>query len=381
MVHYAPMTNERSIVEGGLREAGIEIDGSNPWDIHVENDDFYRRLLGGGSLALGEMYMDGWWNAEALDQTIDRILRADLQNRIKPNLEVLFYLLRARLTNMQNRRRAFEVGERHYDIGNTLYEQMLDPWMQYSCGYWKNAQGLAEAQEAKMELIAQKLKLKAGMRVLDIGCGWGGLSRYLAERYEVEVTGITISKEQAAYAHERTGKLPVTYEIADYREFRAEPFDRIVSVGMFEHVGHKNYRTHLEHMHRLLADTGLFLLHSIGHNKTLYATNPWIDRYIFPNGMLPSAAQISTALENLFVLEDWHNFGAYYDPTLMAWHKNFQRAWPELQANHHYDERFHRMWEYYLLSCAGGFRSRKTTQLWQLVLAKPGVSGGYLSVR
>jgi cyclopropane-fatty-acyl-phospholipid synthase len=253
--------------------------------------------------------------------------------------------------------------------------------MQYSCGYWEHgAKTLAEAQEAKLDLIARKLKLEPGMRVLDVGCGWGGLSKFLAERYKVSVTGITVSVEQAAYAREWLKHSDVSIEVADYRLFDARPFDRIVSVGMFEHVGYKNYRTYMTHMSRLLADDGIFLLHTIGRNEAAYTTDHWIDTYIFPNGVLPSPQQISSSMENIFVLEDWHNFGTHYDTTLMAWYENFKNAWPELKISDKYDERFYRMWEYYLLSCAGAFRAR-VINLWQLVLTKKGMRGGYESVR
>ena len=250
---------------------------------------------------------------------------------------------------------------------------MLDPRMTYTCGYWKDADNLADAQEAKLELICRKLQLMPGMRVLDIGCGWGSFMGYAAEHYGVSCVGVTISKEQAEWAQKRYAGLPLEFRLQDYRETN-ERFDRIVSIGMFEHVGRKNHRTYTEVAHRCLEDGGLFLLHTIGKNVRDTVPDPWIDKYIFPNGDLPSIGQIADAVDGLFVVEDLHNFGADYDRTLMAWHENFSSAWPNFSKN--LGERFRRMWNYYLLSCAGAFRARDI-QLWQWVLSKEGVSGRY----
>ncbi|MDH7528362.1 MAG: cyclopropane fatty acyl phospholipid synthase, partial [Ignavibacteria bacterium] len=254
---------------------------------------------------------------------------------------------------------------------------MLDKRMNYSCAYWKDATNLDEAQENKLELICKKLYLKPGMRVLDIGCGWGAFAKYAAEKYGVEVVGITVSKEQLKLAKELCDGLPVEIRLQDYREVN-EKFDRIVSIGMFEHVGYKNYREYFKIAAKNLKDDGIFLLHTIGSNISTKSTDAWTHKYIFPNGMLPSLAQISKTVENLFVIEDVHNFGADYDKTLMAWYNNFKNNWHKLKDK--YGERFYRMWEYFLLSCAGAFRARKN-QLWQIVLSKKGILGGYSSIR
>ena len=266
----------------------------------------------------------------------------------------------------------------HYDVGNDFYRLWLDERMVYSCAYFRAPEAsLDEAQLAKLDLVIDKLQLADGMRLLDIGCGWGGLAKFAAERYGVKVTGVTVSKEQLALAQERVRGLPVELLLQDYRDLRGS-FDKVVSVGMFEHVGPKNYDTYFTNVQRLMAPNGIFLLHTIGIASTSQSTDPWIDRYVFPNGKLPSAREISTAVEGRFIIEDWHNFGADYDRTLMAWHANFERHWDELAA--HYDRRFYRMWRYYLLTCAGSFRARKN-QLWQIVLAKGGVPGGYQAPR
>ena len=357
--------------------AGTEVGGNDPWDITVHNEDFYNRVLTWGSLGLGESYMDGWWDCEQLDEFFYRVLRTDIESKVKQNWRLLANVLWARLFNMQSKKRAFEIGERHYDIGNDLFMKMLDKRMTYSCGYWPKAKSLDEAQEHKLELICRKLELRPGMRILDIGCGWGSFARYAAEKYRVKVVGVTVSGEQVELARTLCRDLPVEIRLQDYRDVD-EKFDRIVSVGMIEHVGYKNYRTFMDLTHRCLNDGGLFLLHTIGGNQSRTSVDPWINRYIFPNGMLPSIKQLGKAIEGLFVMEDWHSFGADYDKTLMAWYGNFEESWGELKTN--YDERFHRMWRYYLLSCAGSFRARMN-QLWQIALSKDGVPGGYNSVR
>ncbi len=363
-------------VERLLSLADVRIDGDRPWDIQVHDDGLYARVLAEGALGLGESYMDGWWDCERLDEFFQRILSARLETQVRPGSE-LPSLVKARLLNLQKRTRAYQIGERHYDIGNDLFQRMLDPLMIYSCGYWKEATTLQEAQEAKLDLVCRKLGLEPGMRVLDIGCGWGGTAKFAAERFGVEVVGITVSKEQVKLAREMCRGHPVEIRLQDYREVD-EIFDRVLSIGMFEHVGTKNYRIYMSVVRKCLRDDGLFLLHTIGGNRSVSRTNAWTARYIFPNSVLPSAKQITRAVEGLLVLEDWHNFGPDYDKTLLCWHRNFDDAWDELKAN--YSERFYRMWKYFLLSSAASFRSR-TSQVWQILLSPRGVPGGHRSVR
>ena len=360
-----------------LDSAGVKVDGNNPWDIKIHDERFYNRVLAQRSLGLGEAYMDGWWDCQKLDEFFYRIQRSQIDNKVKPGMLLLFEALFARVINMQAKSRAFQVGERHYDLGNELFVNMLDKLMIYSCGYWKDAQTLDEAQANKLDLICRKLGLQPGMKILDIGCGWSGLAKYAAEKYQVKVVGITVSKEQVDLGKTFCEGLPIEIRLQDYRDVN-EKFDRIVSVGMIEHVGYKNYRTYMDVVNRCLNDDGLFLLHTIGGDKSVTSVDPWMNRYIFPNGMLPSIKQLGNAFEGVFVMEDWHNFSADYDKTLMAWYRNLTGNWDKIKAN--YNERFHRMWNYYLLSCAGAFRSRRI-QLWQIVLAKHGILGGYKSIR
>ncbi len=355
------------IVRELLESAGIEVNGGRPYDIQVHNPKVYQRILSESSLGLGESYMDGWWDCEQLDEFIAKVLRADLKARVKGNWKFAWHALRARLFNMQKLSRAFQVGERHYDVGNELYEAMLDKRMNYTCAYWKNAQNLDEAQEAKLELVCRKIGLQPGMTVLELGCGFGAFAAYAAEKYDVRVTGVTVSKRQVEWAQVKYKHLPVDIRLQDYRTVRGR-FDRVISIGIMEHVGYKNYRTYMEVVDRTLKKDGLAFIHTIGDNVSTTMAEPWTTKYIFPNGQLPSIAQLAKAMEGLFIMEDWHNFGPDYDPTLMAWHHNFNAAWPELKKN--YSGRFYRMWRYYLLSSAGGFRGRND-QLWQIVMNRP----------
>ena len=364
-------------VRGLFDGSGVAINGPQPWDIQVGDDRFYARVLADGSLGFGDSYVDGWWNCERIDELAARLLRADIPSKLRPSVALIKDALLARLVNRQNKSRVFRNAQAHYDIGNDLYRAMLDRRLTYSCGYWKTAASLDEAQEAKLDLVCRKIGLVAGQSVLDIGCGWGSFAKYAAEKYGARVVGVTVSEEQLKLGRELCRGLPVELRLQDYRDLKGT-FNHVVSIGMAEHVGYKNYRAFFEVARRCLVDDGLFLLHTIGENTTARTTDPWIGRYIFPNSMLPSAKQLAESSEGLLVMEDWHNFGSDYDTTLMAWHRNFEAGWDGLAAR--YDERFRRMWRYYLLVCAGSFRSR-SNQLWQIVYSKRGLPGGYASIR
>lgn len=356
----------KALIKDMMRETDISINGPNPWDIRIHNENFYSRLIHEGGIAFGEAYMDKWWDCERIDMLIDRIFRARLDAKLDIPLNAKLHILMRRFINYQTKKLAKKVAHVHYNLGNTLFERMLDKQMIYSCAYFKEAKTLDEAQTAKLDLICRKLYLKPGEHLLDIGCGWGGLAKYAATHYGVKVTGLTISEQQALFARNYCKDLPIDIRLQDYRDIK-EKYDKIVSVGMFEHVGHLNYRSFMEIVYKALKDDGLFLLHTIGGNSTLSLSNPWIAKYIFPNGSIPSVKQVGESFENIFIMEDWHNFGPYYDKTLMAWYQNFTAHWHEIKAD--YDERFYRMWVFYLLSCAGSFRSRGN-QLWQIILSK-----------
>ncbi len=367
----------KSFLSSILAEADIRIGGDRPWDIQVHNEDLYARVVRQGTLGAGEAYMEGWWDCAALDVMFCKAIQANLEEKLKNNLPSYLLILCQTLFNLQSVSRASMVAEQHYNFSNDMFACMLGPTMNYSCGYWKDASSLDEAERNKMELICQKLQLREGMTVLDIGCGWGGLARYMADVYKAKVTGISVSTEQIAYAKEHDPEHKVNWLLEDYRSLTGH-FNRIVSVGMFEHVGRKNYRTYIEVTRRLLDEDGLFLLHTIGSNVQKAGADPWISKYIFPNGMLPSLTSICKAIQGQYIMEDWHNFGADYDKTLMAWHERFERGYAD--GTFHCTERIRRMYDYYLLSCAAAFRARDI-QLWQLVLSPRGVPGGYASCR
>ena len=362
-----------------LNNAGIKVNGNNPWDMRVQDARAYDQILSKWSLGLGESYVNGYWDCERLDDMLTRLLKVDLNMAVqgRAKFRLLAEIARAKLVNLQSTKRAFQVGEHHYDAGNDIFRAMLDSKMIYSCAYWEFAHDLEQAQTHKLELICRKLELKKGERLLDIGCGWGGLAAYAATNFGVSVLGITVSKEQQKIAQKRCQGLEVEIELIDYRKLEGR-FSKIASVGMFEHVGEKNYRDYCQTASRLLEDQGLFLLHTIGSDVRIARTDPWIDRYIFPNGKIPCATELSAALEGLFLIEDWHNFGCDYDRTLMEWYRRLESNWPTLSQ--HYSERFYRTWKFYLLGCAAYFRS-KQGQLWQLVLSKRSKDGPYRSFR
>jgi cyclopropane-fatty-acyl-phospholipid synthase len=356
------------LVREALANAGIVVGGSDPWDIVVHDERLYQRILRDGTLGFGEAYMDGWWDSPNLDQTIERVCRARLRDHVKDNWILVAHAVKARVLNRQSVTRAFEIAHKHYDIGNDLYEAMLDKRMLYTCAYWKGAKTLEEAQEAKLDLVCRKIGLRAGMRVLDLGCGWGGFAAFAAERYGASVVGYTVAAEQVKWAQEKFAHLPVDVRHDDYRKATGT-YDAVVSIGLMEHVGPKNYRGYMELVDRCLAPGGVGFVHTICGNRVMPHIEPWFDKYIFPNAVLPHPGAVIAAMEGKFVVEDVQNIGEHYDPTLMAWWHNFHTAWPRLEEK--YGPTFYRMWKYYLLGCAGGFRARET-QLCQFVFTRVG---------
>ncbi len=370
------MLNKQSekVIHEIMRSLDIQVGGERPWDVRIHNPLFYKRVATQGSLGLGEAYMDGWWDCNALDELFYRLLKDKADEKIADTgvkrawKNITDYLVSVR-NQLQKKTRAFIIGRHHYDLGNELFSIMLDKGLNYSCGYWYNAENLEQAQTKKLDLICRKIDLQPGMKVLDIGCGWGGFARHAAQNYGAKITGITVSKEQADYAKRVCKGLDVSVELVDYRQLQGT-YDRVVSVGMFEHVGWRNYRRLMDKVYQVLDSNGLFLLHTIGSNSSLTASDPWIGTYIFPHSMIPSAAQICRAAERRFIIEDWHNFGIYYDSTLMVWYRNFVTNYHQVKER--YDQRFFRMWTYYLLVSAASFRARKN-QLWQILFSKKGL--------
>lgn len=364
-----------------LRRADIHVNGTRAWDIKIKNSRLFSRVAREGVTGLGEAYVDGWWECDQLDVFFDKLIRADLPVEFKNHWTTWGIFLKEKIFNLQDRQSARKFIKHHYDLGNDLFELMLDKRMTYTCGYWKNAKTLDAAQEAKLDLVCKKIGLKKGMSVLDIGCGWGSFIKFAAEKYGARCVGITLSKEQARYANGSCTGLPVEVRVQDYRDVR-EKFDRVVSLGMFEHVGPKNYQTYMRAAHAALKDDGLFLLHCFGGTyptpNRMQPETRWVEKYIFPGMALPSVGQIFSAADSLFLPLDMHNFGHYYDPTLMAWFANCQRNQRTIKEK--YGERFYRLWRYYLLLCAGGFRSGKY-HLWQIVFSKKPLQRVYEAVR
>ncbi|EAB9843816.1 cyclopropane fatty acyl phospholipid synthase [Salmonella enterica] len=362
-----------------LNKAGIEINGSRDWDIKIINPLFFKKVICSGSLGLGESYMDGWWECSRIDELVYRLLYQNMEKQLPRNLVDTLRVLAARLINRQSRKRAKTVARKHYDLGNKFFSIVLDPYMQYSCAYWQNSQDLAQAQEAKLHLICRKLELQPGMTLLDIGCGWGGLAEFAARFYGVSVFGVTISAEQKKFAEQRCAGLDVTISLQDYRDITSR-FDRVVSVGMFEHVGQKNYPVFFSTVNRSLKPGGIFLLHTIGSNISKVNSDAFLNKYIFPNATLPSISQLMLASEPYFIMEDLHSFGPQYDKTLLAWHAHFIDNWADIERiSERYDERFKRMFTFYLSSCAGAFRARHM-QLWQIIFSR-GIVGSVTVIR
>lgn len=366
-----------------LEKANITINGQKPYDIQIHDDRLYRRILMNPFLGAGESYMEGWWDCAELDTLFFRLLTSGIDEVAYRHWILRFGSFVNLLFNQQTYKKAQAVASKHYNLDNVLYRCMLGESMAYSCAYWSKASSLDEAQYHKYDLICRKLNLQKGDKVLEIGCGWGGFAKYATENYGCEIVAVNISSEQIYYAKEWCLGLPIIFYLCDWRKSsiynpKQEKFDKILSVGMFEHVGCKNYNHFMRLVRNNLKNDGLFLLQTVGSNYSVNACNPWLNKYIFPNAMIPSLKQITANIENLFVVEDLHNFGANYDKTLLAWKKNVDLHWSQLSKR--YDTQFYRMWTYYLLQCAGSCRAREG-QLWQLILSPRGVLNGYSSLR
>jgi cyclopropane-fatty-acyl-phospholipid synthase len=350
-----------------LGRAGVTVGGDAPWDIQIHDDRVYPRVLRDGTMAVGEAYVEGWWDSPALDQMLERIIRARVDLELRDSWVLLAHAVRARIFNRQAVR-AFEVGERHYDVGNDLYDAMLGRRMMYTCAYFKDTDNLDAAQEAKLDLVCRKIGLRRGMRVLDLGCGWGGFAAFAAENYGASIVGYTVSREQVAWIKERYAALPIDVRHDDYRKATGQ-FDAVVSIGLMEHVGPKNHRAYMEQAARCLLPGGIAFIHTIGGSRARTQIDPWFEKYIFPNAVIPALGQLATSMEEILVPEDIQNIGPHYDRTLMAWWANFDAAWPRLRDK--YGERFYRMWKYYLLASAAEFRARHHN-LYQIVATPVG---------
>lgn len=367
----------KRIVKNTLAAADVAINGNRPWDIQIYDDRFYRRAAR-GTLGLGESYMDGDWDVASVDSLFQHFLTAELRQSLLYKINHAGLVIRAKLSNLQTRRRSRAVAEEHYNLDHRMYEQFLGPWNQYTCCFFNDTDDLHQAEVNKLEMICRKLEINENDHVLDIGCGWGGFARYASSTRGCEVTGITISTEQADFARDYTEGLPVDILLADYRDLPEKlgsKFDKILICGMIEHVGYKNYRGLMEVVHQLLDDDGLFLLHTIGNADETHIVDRWIEKYIFRNSMAPAMGQLAIAFQGLFSVHAWENYGHYYSKTLTAWQENFERNWDNIRAiasKPAFDEKFRRMWNYYLLSSKAAF-DVEDLLLWQVVMSKMGM--------
>jgi cyclopropane-fatty-acyl-phospholipid synthase len=356
--------NSKARLQKILANAGITVNGTHPCDPIIKDGRFFGRVLHSGSIGLGDSYLDGWWECKDLGEFFYRILLSGLGERRQPRWQRITNYVAKCVSNGQSRMQSREVAEKHYDLGNTLYQRMLDGRMVYTCARWNHASNLDAAQEEKLHVVCESLALEPEMRLLDVGCGWGSLARFAAVKYGATVVGVTVSQQQLEFARRRCEGLPVELYLQDYRDVQGT-FDRIASLGMFEHVGVKNYRLYFEIAHRLLKPDGLFYLGTIGSAGPLHEDDPWMLKHIFPNSHIPSWPEIESAIRGLFSVERVEDWGEDYGRTVMAWLQNFEKNWSELRDQ--YGERFHRMWRYYLLGAEAAFRA-KGTQAWQILL-------------
>lgn len=341
--------------------------------IHIHDSGFFRRLMWRPGLALGEAYMDGAFSIEAgsLHDFLEILLISTTRREPRGVLGEAAAKA-ASLVSRNDGTRASRNVQHHYDIDHRLYEMFLDEDLQYSCAYWRDGvTSLEQAQRDKKHHIARKLMLEPGMQVLDIGCGWGGLALTLARDYGVEVTGVTLSVDQFETATRRVQEAglsdKITIKLQDYRN-ETGTFDRIVSVGMFEHVGRRNFDEFFEHLDRLLKPDGTALLHTIGRMAKPAPINAWMRKYIFPGAYLPSLSQLMPILERRGIwLADLEMLRIHYAKTLEVWDERFQARRAEIEER--FDARFCRMWEFYLQLNVLAFQYRSLV-VFQLQLAK-----------
>jgi cyclopropane-fatty-acyl-phospholipid synthase len=363
-----------------LAAADVQINGTRPWDMQVHNESTYARILKDGDLGAGESYMEGWWDCQQLGVMIEKVLRADVMSKVQLSLVDKAKAVWSMLTGSKSTGSSKEQLCYHYDIGNDLYKAMLDPYMQYTCGFWRNgATTLEQAQLDKLDMICKKVNARQGCKWLDLGCGFSGLMKYATEKYSTVCTGYNLSTDQMGYGRDvLCAGLPITFVEGDFCKTLASvkdgKFDVVTNVGSIEHCGVNRYREFMQNAYNCIADDGVFLTQSIlsGSKDTQYSFLAFLNKYIFPGGVSPTLTQLSQAMEGLFVIEDVHNFGEDYAKTLAAWHANLTQAWASLSANNpKYTTKFKRMFDFYLLCCAGTFRARGLNLL-QIVATKVG---------
>lgn len=364
------------LIKNTFRKAGIK-EGE---DIVIHDNSAYKDFVIRGSLGFGESYMFKKWDSPHLDVVIANIIRSGIhESRWFGTLIHAGLWIKSTLKNLQNRHYAPLLAETHYNAGNHLFKSFLDPNMIYTCAYFKNTDDLSQAQLNKIKVVGNKLNLKPGEKVLDIGCGWGGTARILAEMFDVEVTGISDASEMVNYANKHNAGDRVKFIKTDYRNAKGR-YNKIYNVGFLEAVGPKNYRRFMQQVYDMLEDDGIFLTHTIMGQKSTNRGDPWLDKYIFPNGVLPSHQQIKRSVKKLFAIRDFESFGHYYEITLDHWRSNLNKNWEPIKAKFDNPDAFKRMMDFYFLSCKAAFHTN-LIDLGQYVFTKSGQVPGYKPFR
>eukprot|EP00928_Gymnodinium_smaydae_P010979 TRINITY_DN14121_c0_g5_i1.p1 TRINITY_DN14121_c0_g5~~TRINITY_DN14121_c0_g5_i1.p1 ORF type:complete len:417 (-),score=86.53 TRINITY_DN14121_c0_g5_i1:242-1492(-) len=367
-------TAVRAIVKfGGIPESVFD-------HIEVVDSSAWYDIITKGNFGIAEGYMHGKLKVDPLPFFLSVLNGTSVGTRRKEHADVLGWVmglvalptdLLGLVTNQQTKDRSRRVTEQHYDAGNDLYERMLGPSMSYTCAYWKGAENLDQAQENKFDLIRRKLELAPGMKVADLGMGWGTAAEHMHKQAGVNVTGVSLSKEQVKWAQQNLAKPGLQFIWSDFRDHCEDPkymgyYDRVYSIGMMEHVGYKNYQTFFKCIKNLLKPDGLAVVHTIGEPDFVSAGDPFLEKYIFPGVVIPALSKVTPAFENDFILEDFQNFGHDYSRTLAAWSENSKAFFKENPTA--YSLEFQRMWDYYLKMCEALFELR-INQLWHFVLS------------
>jgi cyclopropane-fatty-acyl-phospholipid synthase len=348
--------------------------------LNVSDDSVWYDIITKANLGIAEGYMHGKIDVDPLPLFLSLLNDTSIGTRRKEKFDVLGMVIGAIeaptqmmgwLFNLQTKELSSRVTKQHYDAGNDLYEVMLGPSMSYTCAYWKDAENLDQAQEAKFNLIMRKLELQPGMKVADLGMGWGTAAAYMHKHGKVNVTGVSLSEKQVEWAQNNLVKDGLRFIWSDYREHCEDPdivgtYDRIYSIGMFEHIGPKNYEPFFKCIKALLKPDGLAVVHTIGEPDFVAASDQFLEKYIFPGAVIPTLPMATKAFEHHFILEDFQNFGHDYSKTLAAWHVNSLKFFRE--NPNAYSPEFQRMWEYYLKMCEALFELR-INQLWHFVLS------------
>lgn len=374
--------NQPEYAEQAVRKI-VEVGGipDTMWNhIEILDKSAWTDIITKGNLGIAEAYMHNKLKVDPLPFFISVLNDTSIGTRRKEGTDYLGMVMQAvalptdlmgLLTNQQTRELSSRVTKQHYDAGNDLYEKMLGPSMSYTCAYWKDAKNLDEAQFNKMDLIRRKLELQPGMKVAELGMGWGTAANHMHKYGNVDVTGVSLSEQQVKWAQENLAKEGLRFIWSDYRDHCEDPkhmhtYDRVYSIGMLEHVGYKNYAPFFKCIKALLKPDGLAVVHSIGEPDFVSASDPFLDKYIFPGAVIPAMSTITAGFENDFILEDWQNFGFDYSLTLAAWNENANVFFKENPDK--YTPEFQRMWEYYLKMCEALFVTR-INQLWHFVLS------------